>query len=188
MKHDLRIEGRRFSLAPASRDHAQFILSLRTDPDLSRFLHATSPSLADQLAWMAAYETRPGDYYFIVWDQREAAPVGTISIYDIADKAGEWGRWLIRPGSLAAVESALLVYRLGFEQLGLERLYCRTLADNTRVVSFHDSMEAQRSGILKRYAELADGPHDAVEHSVTCAAWPQLRARLERLAERAAGA
>ena len=188
MRHDIRIAGRRFSLEPAKREHAEFILSLRTDPELGRFLHATSPSLVDQLAWMTAYEDRTDDYYFVVRDERGRELVGTISIYDVAQGAGEWGRWLMRPGSLGAVESALLIYRTGFERLGLERLYCRTLADNGRVVSFHDSMGAVRTRVLRRYVELADGAHDAVEHAVSADLWTELRPRLERLAERVAGA
>lgn len=188
MRHDLHIAGRRFSLAPAGREHAELILSLRTDPELGRFIHATSPTLADQLAWMDAYEARAGDYYFVVSDDQAREPVGTVSIYDVADRAGEWGRWLIRPGSLGALESALLIYRVGFERLGLQRLYCRTLAENTRVVSFHDSMGAVRTRVLAGYAELGGRAYDAVEHEVGDELWPQLRPRLERLAERVAGA
>lgn len=187
MKHALQMAGRRFSLRPATREDAGFILSLRTDPELGRYLHPTSPKLEDQLAWMEAYEARDGDYYFVIEDQVLDAPVGTIAIYDADQGAAEWGRWLIRPGSLAAVESALLTYRAGFEVLGLSRLYCRTIADNQRVVSFHDSMGAKRTGLLEAYASLRDGPHDAVEHTVTAELWPTLRPRLERLAERVAG-
>jgi RimJ/RimL family protein N-acetyltransferase len=186
MRHGLRLSGRRFALRPADPEDAGFILSLRTDPELSRFLHPTSAAVADQLAWMRAYEQRPGDYYFIVTDERSGGLVGTIGIYDLAEGAGEWGRWLIRPDSLAAVESALLIYRLGFEQLKLDRLYCRTLADNGRVVSFHDSMGADRVRTIEAYAALADGMHDAVEHQVTRDRWEPLRPRLERLAQRVA--
>jgi RimJ/RimL family protein N-acetyltransferase len=124
MRHDLRLAGFRFGLRPVARGDAAFIVSLRTDPELGRYLHATSPRVEDQEAWIAAYEARPGDYYFVVEDLKDRAPVGTIGIYDVDAEApggAEWGRWLIRPGSVAAVESALLMYRMAFEQLGLQR-------------------------------------------------------------------
>jgi len=187
VQHNLRLAGHRFDLRPAYIDDAAFILGLRRDPELSRFLHPTSPRLQDQIDWMVAYEARAGDYYFIVEDQADGTPVGAVGLYDVVDRAGEWGRWLISPGVLAAVESALLIYRLGFEALDLREVYCRTLAGNRQVLSFHDSMGAERRRTLSAYAHLADGDHDAVEHVVTREAWPTLRPRLERLAQRVAG-
>lgn len=188
MKHELHIEGRRFALRPVQMDDAELIVALRTDPELGRYLHGTSPRVADQIAWFDSYERRPGDYYFMIVDQTLGEAVGTIGLYDVHEGAGEWGRWLIRRGSLAAVESAALIYRVGFEQLRLDRLYCRTVADNLQVVSFHDSMGAARTRTIGNFARLADGMHDGVEHQVTRDAWEQLRPRLERLAQRVAQA
>lgn len=45
-----------------------FILSLRTDKRLSRYLHKTDNDLVKQLEWMKAYKERERkgeDYYFI---------------------------------------------------------------------------------------------------------------------------
>jgi RimJ/RimL family protein N-acetyltransferase len=188
MEHALSLAGRRFALRPATSADSRFIVDLRTDPVLARYLHPTSPRLEDQFAWMQAYAARPGDFYFVIEDRKLGEPVGTVGLYDLAGAAAEWGRWLIRPGCLAAVESALLVYRLAFERLELEEAYCRTIAENAQVVSFHDSMGARRRRRIDGYAVLADGRHDAVEHVVSRAEWPALRPRLERLADRVAGA
>lgn len=188
MKHELRIEGRRFALRPVTPDDAEFIVALRTDPELGQFVHDTSTRLADQIAWINAYERRAGDYYFIIEDGRLGQAVGTVGLYNVDGDAGEWGRWLIHRNSLAAVESVALIYRLGFERLGLERLYCRTVAENLRVVSFHDSMGATRVGTIENFARLSDGPHDGVEHQVTRELWERLGPRLDRLADRVAQA
>lgn len=189
MQHDLSLTGFRFRLRPVRIEDAAFILELRTDPELGRFLHATSPRLADQEAWLEVYAGRAGDYYFIVEDTKDEAPVGTIGVYDVeAEGPGqaEWGRWLIHPRSVAAVESALLVYRMAFEQLGLDEVYCRTMADNAKVVSFHDSSGARREGLLKDHVVLAGQPHDSVEHRVDRAVWETMQPRLEMLARRLA--
>lgn len=189
MRHDVRLEGFRFRLRPVTLADAPFIVGLRTDPELGRFLHATSPRVEDQEAWLERYFERAGDVYFVIEDGRTGEAVGTIGIYDIdeAARAGEWGRWLVKPGSVAAVESALLIYRAAFEVLGLEAVYCRTVADNQRVVSFHDSTGAPRTGVLKDHVELNGALHDSVEHRVTREAWTAMRPRLEMLASRVAG-
>ena len=188
MQHEVELRGARFGLRPVMRADAAFILSLRTDPQLSRFLHRTSPKLSDQEAWIDAYLARPGDIYFIINDLKAGEPVGTIGLYDLDAATGEaeWGRWLVRRDSLGAVESALLIYRAAFEALELQAVYCRTLAGNQQVVSFHDSTGARRNGLLPGHVVLDGVPHDSVEHRVDRALWATMRPRLARLAQRVA--
>lgn len=188
MRHDIAMQGFRFGLRPVERNDAGFILSLRTDPELSAYLHPTPPALQAQEAWLDAYFDRAGDYYFVIEDLQQGGSVGTIGVYDIQGGGGEWGRWLVRRDSLAAVESALLVYRASFENLGLEEVCCRTVSGNAKVLSFHDSSGAERRSVLKGHFELGGVPRDAVEHRVDRARWATMRPRLEMLARRVAGA
>jgi RimJ/RimL family protein N-acetyltransferase len=96
-------------------------------------------------------------------------------------KTAEWGRWALLHGSPAAVESVLLVFRLGFDKMGLTSLYSRTLTANSRVIAFHDRLGAQRE--LDGYLDV-DGRRQAyVQHRLSSKAWPALRRRLEPLAE-----
>jgi len=184
MRHDLTQEGAAFRLRPIGDADAALVLELRSNPELNRFLHATSPSLDDQLAWLARYYERPGDYYFVVERLQGGAAEGVISLYDIdaANHGGEWGRWILRPGSLAAVESAWLIYRCAFETLGLQEVYCRTVADNGPVVSFHDSCGIADRRVLPAHFDLGGRKVDAVEHRVVRSQWNELGPRLEKLA------
>jgi RimJ/RimL family protein N-acetyltransferase len=188
MRHDLRLIGHRFGLRPVEMTDAGFIVALRNDPELGRFLHRTSPRVEDQKAWLSAYFERTGDYYFVIEDLKLGEAVGTVGIYDVDAERGEaeWGRWLVARGSLAAVESALLIYRIAFDVLGLSAVASRTLADNTPVVSFHDSAGAPRRRVLKDHVVLNGKPHDSVEHRVERAAWAGMAPRLEMLARRVA--
>lgn len=182
MRHDIQLDGYAFRLRPVNDADAALILDLRCDPELARFIHSTPPSLADQLAWLAKYYERPGDYYFMVERRRDAQAEGFISIYEIdeATRAAEWGRWILRRGSLAATESAWLMYRCAFEILGLSRVYSRTVADNTRVVAFHDACGITRRRLLPQHFQLRDGTYDAVEHEVDRETWPEIAPNLER--------
>lgn len=184
MRHDLTLSGPAFRLRPIGDADAAWVLKLRGDVALNRYLHATSASLADQLAWFSRYYERPGDYYFVV-ERHSASPEGVIAVYDVDSQAGcgEWGRWILAPGSLAAIESAWLIYRCAFELLGLQRVYCRTVADNTAVVSFHDSCGITYRRLLPAHVELNGRHVDAIEHSVDLDAWREIGPRLARLAQ-----
>src|SRR5690606_9190273 len=118
-----------------------------------RFLHPTTPSLASQLAWLSEYYRRPGDYYFVIERRDDCSAEGLVAIYDLALETGvaEWGRWILKPKSVGAVESVALVYRCAFETLCLTELYCRTVASNEQVVAFHESAGAEVSQVLKEH-------------------------------------
>lgn len=185
MRHDISLSGPAFRLRPITDEDAPLVLELRSDPVLNRYLHTTSPSLDDQLAWLKRYYTRPGDYYFVVERRATGAAEGLVSIYDIDSNAacGEWGRWILKPTSLAAVESAWLIYRCAFEQLKLERVFCRTMADNIKVVSFHDSCGITARRLLAGHFDLGDRRVDAVEHQTDRASWEHIAPQLEKLAQ-----
>ena len=167
-------------LRPVERRDATRILELRTDPELGRFLNPTAGWVEDQERWVEAQQARAGDHYFVIetlggrWE-------GVIGLYGIQDANGEWGRWILRRGSLAASASVLLLLRFGFDELGLRRIYCCTLAENLVVVSFHDSCR-----YTSRSDRIDTGGRACVEHSLVRSDWPAFRDALAPTAERVA--
>jgi RimJ/RimL family protein N-acetyltransferase len=188
MRHNLELEGNRFALRPVDMGDAEFIVRLRGDQQLNRYIHASSNRVEDQEQWLGRYMDRPGDWYFVIVDKVTGDPQGTIGIYEYDEnmRSAEWGRWIVRPGSLAAIESAVLIYRAAFESLGLNAVYCRTVADNKTVVSFHDSSGAPRHRLLQGYFERDGQTYDCIEHHITRETWDSMRSRMERLATRIA--
>lgn len=184
MRHELTISGAAFRLRPIADADAALVIALRSDPELGRYLHRSSNKVEDQLAWFAEYYKRAGDYYFVLERKDNAVPEGVIAVYDVSadGRSAEWGRWILKPQSLAAVESAWLIYRVAFEQLGLDEVYCRTVADNAKVVSFHDSCGIENRKVLPGHFRIGEQTLDAVEHRVDCVAWQAIAPRLEKLA------
>jgi RimJ/RimL family protein N-acetyltransferase len=178
-------------LRPVKLGDAPFIVALRTDPLLNRFIHEISPQVEDQVAWLNHYFLRPDDYYFIVESVDSAEPQGTIGLYnaDSESSCAEWGRWILKRGSMAALESAWLIYEAGFSMLRLASLCSRTLAENRGVLSFHDSFGARRVAVLEQHFIVRGEPASAIEHHITAAEWPMLRAKhystISRLASHA---
>lgn len=186
MRHDAFVAGKLCNLRPVEIGDASFINEIRGDPSLTRYLHKVSGKLADQEKWLQSYFDRENDYYFIIEDRENRRPVGTIGLYDIdlANNNGEWGRWLLAPGSLFATESALLIYRFALDVLKLDDVFCRTVSDNQQVVSFHESCGLEQTGILKGFHELGDRTCDAVEHKLTKERWRGVEPHLSRIVGR----
>lgn len=168
MKHDLRIDGIVYRLRPVRLDDAQFIIDIRLeDQERNRYIHAISSDLATQQAWLERYFTQEGDYYFVVENKLTGEPEGLVGIYDLDDGKAEWGRWVIKKGALASAESLDLLFKVAFHFLNLDELYCRTIFDNERVVSLHDSLPQLRRGTLANFLEVNGATYDVVEHYVT---------------------
>jgi len=191
VEHSISLTCVRYRVRPVTLEDASFIVELRNDPLLNRYLHEISPRVEDQVAWLERYFLRRDDYYFIVEDADSGERHGAIGIYDIEENAAgaEWGRWILKHGSMAAIESAWLIYEVGFSKMRLARLSSRTLIENPQVISFHDSFGASRTAVLEGHYLVGGERKSAIEHRIEATAWPALRSRhyttVSRLARRA---
>ncbi|MEW9617721.1 GNAT family N-acetyltransferase [Shinella sp. S4-D37] len=183
MDHNILIDGNTFSLRPVRFADSKFIVDIRRSDRASKYMHDGAKNEYEQDYWTRAYFKRPNDWYFIVERISNREAVGTISIYDVDEgtKTGEWGRWIIQPGSLAAIESALLIYKVAFSVLKLRGVFCRTVANNSSVVSFHDSSGAIRRRVLTNHVELRGTQYDSIEHAVDLDVWREMCPRLEQM-------
>lgn len=145
-----RVVGRTIDFRLVEPDDAAFILELRLDLRASRFLSPTPPGLDGQRQWLAAYKERERqglEYYYII-ESKQRVPCGTMRLYDFREDSFMWGSWIIRPGSPArvSVESLLVMYRHGFEDLGFPESRFEVRKDNARVVAFHHRFGAKLLG------------------------------------------
>ncbi|HWC89366.1 MAG TPA: GNAT family N-acetyltransferase [Pirellulales bacterium] len=184
MDHDVYAAGHEFALRPIRLSDAPLVVQLRSDAARAQFLNPVSAVVADQEAYLRDYLGRPGDLYFVVESQQPVRPEGLIALYDIdpVSRRAEVGRWILRPGSTAAVESMWLVYRVAFDVLGVAEVFCRTVAENTHALSFHDSCGLQRTQVWPRDVRLGERWFDRIEHALSSDAWPIVEAKLSQLA------
>ena len=164
MKHRITVEGFGYRLRPVRLNDAQFIIDVRLeDTARNKFIHAISRDVKAQEDWLNDYFNREGDYYFVIENRVTGEPEGLIAFYNEKDGKAEWGRWVVKEGSLAATESVDLLYKAAFESVGLKELYCRTIKDNTEVVSFHESIGEKTRCILEKAVNLNGIVYDEVE-------------------------
>ena len=129
---------------------AEFVLSLRLDARYNQFLSAVSSDVNGQLQWIQQYKIDEAEglqFYFIV-ERNDGVPCGTIRVYDLKRDSFCWGSWILNEDKTrsAALESAFLIYKFGFEYLGFKKSHFDVMKGNEKVVSFHKKMGAIQTG------------------------------------------
>jgi RimJ/RimL family protein N-acetyltransferase len=169
MQHNFTLYEKSFKIRPINNQDAEFCLTLRNNPVLNSFLNSTSTKVEDQINWLEKYYEKDDDFYFVIEKLKDNTKEGLIALYDIdfENKTAEWGRWILMPGSLAAVESALMIYKFAFHHMNLEKIYSRTVSLNEKTVSFHDSCGIIEKKILKNYFNFNGNLVNSIQHTVT---------------------
>lgn len=129
---------------------AGFVLSLRADDNFNKFLSAKFPDVNEQKEWLRKYkeDEAEGKEFFFVIERVDGTPCGTVRVFDLKHDSFSWGSWILNQDKTiyAAIESAFLVYRFGFENLGYSKSHFAVMKGNERVISFHEKMGAKKTG------------------------------------------
>jgi RimJ/RimL family protein N-acetyltransferase len=131
------LQGRHVRLREVRDADAAFILSIRLDPRLARFLNPVSDDIGRQREFIRGYRKQEGECYFIIED-RSGRQVGTIRIADIVADAFFTGSFAVRAdaGVFAAMEAYLMVARHGFEVLGKTAMRGWVMKENRAHIRF----------------------------------------------------
>lgn len=150
LPQDFYLEQYGLSVRLVTENDTDFIMSLRTDEQKSRYIHKTENDVQKHLEWFKKYKIRESegrDYYFIYFD-KDNKPVGLNRIYNIYDYYGTPGSWLC-PNSNKP-ETTIATYFIGkniaFEILGLDLLVFDVRKQNKSVWKLHQSLGAQKIG------------------------------------------
>lgn len=128
-------------------DDAPFILELRTDHRYNKYLSTVIPDLDKQKEWLHDYKQREQkgqEYYFIITDKIDQN-IGTVRLYDFLKESFCWGSWILneKKPRLGALESAMLVYKIGFDLLDFQQSHFDVMCENIRVIEFHKKFGAE---------------------------------------------
>ncbi|UYP67450.1 GNAT family N-acetyltransferase [Thalassobacter stenotrophicus] len=153
MQHNdlARIDGVSLSLRLVQPQDAIYIHSLRMDPTYNTHLSTVSGSVQDQADWITRYKTREAagsEYYYVIERRADTRPCGVVRLYDITPDRFTWGSWILdhnKPRK-AALESAVLIYKLGFEILGKTVSVFDVRCDNLNTLAFHRRFGAVETG------------------------------------------
>lgn len=134
------IEKYGITLRLVEQQDAEFIVRLRTDEKLARFLSATSNDVEAQKEWIRQYkerEKKEQEYYFIA--SYQGVIYGTTRIYNIEPDCFEVGSWLFSPEtpSGVAVLSDIVGREFAFEKFDTSKCKFEVRRNNTSVVKYH---------------------------------------------------
>ena len=135
------------SLKLVSIDDAKFIIDIRSDKNLSKYLSPTTQNLYDQKKWIEEYKKREHnkkEFYFIIKIKNNIS-LGTIRIYNIFDDIFTWGSWILIKDSpnYAALESALTLYSFAFDKMKFIKSTFDVKKENIKVIKIHEKLGAK---------------------------------------------
>jgi RimJ/RimL family protein N-acetyltransferase len=137
-----RVSGLRLDLRLIEPDDAAYVYALRSNPTYNAHLSPVFGTADDQRRWIKNYKAREAEgheAYFVIERRSDGRPCGLVRLYDIESDCFTWGSWILDAGKppKAALESALLVYDLGFRELGAEKAVFDVRRENERTIAFH---------------------------------------------------
>lgn len=137
-----------------NENDANFILKLRTDEKLSKFLHDTDPDLNKQINWIRQYKIRESDgleYYFIYY--KDNKPFAVNRLYNIHNKTFTGGSWICIPNYDAAeiVATTLIQMYIAFDILNFQVSDCfdGIHENNKKVLKFNKMIGLKITGAIQ---------------------------------------
>ncbi|HWX22375.1 MAG TPA: GNAT family protein [Candidatus Binatia bacterium] len=182
MQHNIQEEGFGVRLRPVRMEDASFIVWLRNLGHVKGNVGDSAMDVASQQRWLENYFQRDGDYYFVI-ETAGAKAVGAYGIYDVSGGTAESGRWIIRPEVPAAIPSALLAFKLGFERLGLKGLRAKTVTTNHGVLSLNKKFGFRETGVERGALMIGGNRVDLICFLLEAKDWPKIRETLLPLAQ-----
>ncbi|MEW6255297.1 MAG: GNAT family N-acetyltransferase [Pseudomonadota bacterium] len=148
-------QGRRLALRLIQVADAPYVYDLRTNPAYSEFLSKVQGGVEGQFRWIELYKLRELaglEYYFII-ERLDGVRCGVVRLYDINHDQFSWGSWILdcNKPQLAALESAVLSFGLGFEQLGRKCALIQVRNANEHAKSFY-----RRFGLKETHSDGAN--------------------------------
>jgi RimJ/RimL family protein N-acetyltransferase len=147
--------GTRVHIRALEKEDLDLLVEWRNDPQIAKGFFNTFPlTHAGQARWFDQYLECGNELLFIIEDEQRT-PIGTIgfSQIDFKNQRAELGRLLIgsqsHTGKGYAKHAVLWAEDFGFDELNLNRIFLRVLADNVRAVELYKRCGFRQEGLLR---------------------------------------
>lgn len=156
-------------LRPLEDRDAELIVAWRSRSDVAAQMFGAPPTLEEHRRWVTqALGRGDREEYVICWRREADRPVGTIGLSAISSlhRRAEYGILVgdpeVRRHGVARAASELILHR-AFGELGLERVYLYTFADNAPAIALYKGLGFSREGLLRAHGRRGDAArHDVV--------------------------
>ena len=145
-----RVEGPSLTLRLIQPEDAAYVHSLRNNPAYNTHLSTVTGTVNDQRTWIKDYKSREahGEEFYYVIERKDGTRCGLVRLYDIKAESFTWGSWILdeKKPRKAALESAVLIYTIGFDGLACDRAVFDVSNDNIHTLAFHRRFGALETG------------------------------------------
>lgn len=146
----IEIKGKVVDLKSVIEADAKFILELRQNLDLNKFISSTSSNLENQRSWIKSYlirEKEKKEFYFIIKDKNSNS-CGTVRIYGIDNEKKEctWGSFMLnknRPDG-ASYETINLSLKYAFDILNMKKIFLGVHKENKKAIYIYEKVGFKR--------------------------------------------
>jgi hypothetical protein len=140
LEEDFKLLRYGLSVRLVNEKDAEFILSLRTDQKLSRYLNSTKNDTLTQINWIREYKYRQNkgiEYYFIFLEDNK--PVGLCRIYNVNTTSFTTGSWIFKdtkhPNS--SIFGSIITREIAFDLFPGKELHFDVRKENKKVLAYH---------------------------------------------------
>ncbi len=135
---DYKLEGKYVTLRSVEESDAEFILSVRNDPRISKYLPPLIVTVEQQRQWIARQRDDNNSYYFLMETPKGEA-IGSISVYDIESDTAETGRFCSLGDPVSNIETCILLNDFCFDIIGIQTIHIWVYEGNKSVISLNQS-------------------------------------------------
>ena len=181
MVYDRVIEGKTVRLRSVEERDADITFRMRSDPEKSRFIHATTGTVEDQLEYIKRQREKKGDYLFLIEDL-EGNPIGVKGLYNFVPEKREVesGRFIGFGSQIQNMEALLLSYIFAFDVLNVDKISMAALENNSLMLGIQKKL-----GVVFTYKDIPEGMDNYNLHSyLTREAFSTSRPKIQRLIDR----
>ncbi len=138
------INGDKIVLTPINYDDCQDFVNWRNSDFIkSKFIYRKDITVEEQKNWIKDKVETGQVAQFIIWDKKDNNKIGCVYLQNIDNIKHdcEFGILIGAPdyvGGGRGSEAAKLIIRYGFNELGLDNIYLRVLADNKRAIKAYE--------------------------------------------------
>lgn len=144
LPEDFRIEKYGIMARFVDVNDVDFILSLRSDKELTKYIHQTENDRDAQIVWLKGYKERERagkEYYFIF--SKDGVEYGLERIYSVTEENFTHGSFLFKPDAPIGMSSLcdIITREVGFDILGIPKNLFDVRKGNNNVLHYHKTFQ-----------------------------------------------
>jgi len=147
LPEDFKLEKYGLSLRLVIENDAEFIVELRTNPLLSRYLNPISTDVLEQKEWIRRYKSKEkiGEEYYFIFSKNEVN-IGLERLYNISDGTFTHGSLIFSPDAPfgSSILADIITREIGFEYLEIPLNLFDVKKGNVKVLTYHKTYDAEQ--------------------------------------------